>query len=53
MDPQETLFQLNPGDEGVFRRQNEEPFDPSNIGNPYPYGMDPVSTQHFTFKALF
>ena len=38
---------LNPATEGVYRRYPVTPFNESNLGNPYPYGFDPVSGVYF------
>ena len=37
------ILDLDPAKPGVFLRYPESPFDASSVGNPYPYGMDPVS----------
>ena len=37
-----SMFTLNPATAGVYRRYPEAPFNASSLGNPYPYGMDPV-----------
>ena len=37
------MLQLNPAIDGVYRRYPEYPFNNASLGNPYPYGMDPVN----------
>ena len=36
------MLTLNPAVRGVYRRYPEIPFNESSLGNPYPYGFDPV-----------
>jgi len=36
------VLTLNPNIEGVFLRYPKEPFENTSVGNPYPYGIDPV-----------